>query len=83
MDCHTTWQDQEDVTAHGRGAFSTEGPPEEGASGMALFPAKVIVCVRAISSGGLAELAREWVLHADGQVSFRFTEVDGRRERNP
>jgi hypothetical protein len=43
----------------------------------------VIVRVRAISSGGLAELAWAWVLHADEQVSFRLTEVDGRRQRIP
>ena len=49
---------------------------------MALIPAKVIARVHA-TSDSLEELSWEWVLRADGQVSYRLIAVGGRRERNP
>jgi hypothetical protein len=49
---------------------------------MALIPAKVIARIHATSEG-LEELSWEWVLRADGQVSYRLIAVGGRRERNP
>ena len=49
---------------------------------MALFLATVIVRVHAISSGALAELARDGSCTPMGRFPCRFTEVDGRR-RNP
>lgn len=50
---------------------------------MALIPAKVIARVSTTTTAGLAVLSWEWVLRADGEVSYRLTKVDGHRERNP
>jgi hypothetical protein len=50
---------------------------------MALIPAKVIGRIRAASSSDRGGLTWEWVLRADGQVSYRLTEVGGHGERNP
>jgi hypothetical protein len=50
---------------------------------MALMSPKVIAQVSCRSSSTLAVMAWEWVLRADGQVLYRLTRVDGRRERNP
>jgi hypothetical protein len=49
---------------------------------MPWIPAKVIARVHATSEG-LEELSWEWVLRADGQVSYRLTAVGGHRERIP
>lgn len=46
---------------------------------MALLPQKVIA--RCVSD--LATTSWEWILRADGQVLYRLTSVNGRRERNP
>ena len=50
---------------------------------MALISPKVIAQVSCRSSSELATMSWEWVLRADGQVLYRLTKVDGRRERNP
>jgi hypothetical protein len=50
---------------------------------MALLPAKVIAQVSSRSAGNLGEMSWEWIMRADGQVYYRLTEVNGRRERNP
>jgi hypothetical protein len=50
---------------------------------MALIPAKVIARIRATTSSDHARLTWEWVLRADGQISYRLTEVGGHWERNP
>jgi len=50
---------------------------------MALISPKVIAQVSCRSSSALAMMSWEWVLRADGQVLYRLTKVDGRRERNP
>ena len=50
---------------------------------MALLSPKVIAQVSGRSSGNLGEMSWEWIMRADGQVLYRLTEVDGRRERNP
>jgi hypothetical protein len=50
---------------------------------MALLPPKVIAQVSSRSSGNLGAMSWEWIMRADGQVFYRLTEVDGRRERNP
>jgi hypothetical protein len=49
---------------------------------MALIFPKVIAQVSCRSNGALAAMSWEWVLRADGQVLYRLTRVDGRRERN-
>ena len=50
---------------------------------MALISPKVIAQVSCRSNSELADMSWEWVLRADGQVLYRLTRVDGRRERNP
>ena len=50
---------------------------------MALLPPKVIAQVSGRSAGKLGEMSWEWVMRPDGQVFYRLTEVNGRRERNP
>ena len=50
---------------------------------MPLIPAKVIARVISRTSSNLGELTWEWVLRADGQVSYRLTAIAGRPERNP
>jgi len=50
---------------------------------MALLPPKVIAQVSSRSSSELAAMSWEWIMRADGQVFYRLTKVDGRRERNP
>lgn len=49
---------------------------------MPLIPAKVIAQVISRTSCDLGGLAWEWVLRADGQVSYRLTAIAGRKERN-
>ena len=50
---------------------------------MALLSPKVIAQVSVNSSSKLAVSSWEWILRADGQVFYRLTKVNGRRERNP
>ncbi len=50
---------------------------------MALIFPKVIAQVSYRTTSDLAVMSWEWVLRADGQVLYRLTQVDGRRERNP
>ena len=50
---------------------------------MALLSPKVIAQISVRSNSELAVSSWEWVLRADGEVLYRLTEVDGRRERNP
>jgi hypothetical protein len=50
---------------------------------MAWLSSKVIAQVSSRSAGKLGETCWEWIMRADGQVSYRLTEVNGRRERNP
>jgi len=50
---------------------------------MALLSPKVLAQVSSRSSSELAAMSWEWVMRADGQVCYRLTKVDGRRERNP
>ena len=50
---------------------------------MALISPKVLAQVSCRSNTALAAMSWEWVLRADGQVLYRLTMVDGRRERNP
>jgi hypothetical protein len=50
---------------------------------MALLSPKVIAQVSGRSAGNLGEMSWEWIMRADGQVCYRLTEVNGRRERNP
>jgi hypothetical protein len=50
---------------------------------MALLSPKVIAQVSTRSAGKLGETSWEWIMRADGQVLYRLTEVNGRRERNP
>ncbi len=50
---------------------------------MALLPPKVIAQVSSRSAGKLGVMSWEWIMRADGQVVYRLTEVNGRRERNP
>ena len=50
---------------------------------MALLSPKVIAQVSVRSVGELAVMSWEWIMRADGQVFYRLTKVNGRRERNP
>jgi hypothetical protein len=50
---------------------------------MGLISPKVIAQVSCRSASELAAMSWEWVMRADGQVLYRLTRVDGRRERNP
>ena len=50
---------------------------------MALIPPRAIARVNSSSASELAVMSWEWILRADGQVSYRLTKVDGRWERNP
>jgi hypothetical protein len=50
---------------------------------MALLSPKVIAQVSVRSSAELAATSWEWIMRADGQVFYRLTTVNGRRERNP
>ena len=50
---------------------------------MALMSPKVIAQVSSNSASQLATMSWEWIMRADGQVFYRLTKVDGRRERNP
>ena len=50
---------------------------------MALLAPKVIAQVNARHFGELAATSWEWIMRADGQVFYRLTKVNGRRERNP
>ncbi len=50
---------------------------------MALLSPKVVAQVSVRSDGELAMMSWEWIMRADGQVFYRLTKVNGRRERNP
>ena len=50
---------------------------------MALMSPKVIAQVSSSSASQLATMSWEWIMRTDGQVFYRLTTVDGRRERNP
>ena len=50
---------------------------------MALLSPKVIAQVSGRSAGELGVMSWEWIMRADGQVYYRLTKVNGRRERNP
>ncbi|HUN31166.1 MAG TPA: hypothetical protein VMU95_04035 [Trebonia sp.] len=50
---------------------------------MALLSPKVIAQVSGHSDGKLGAMSWEWIMRADGEVFYRLTEVNGRRERNP
>jgi hypothetical protein len=50
---------------------------------MALLSPKVIAQVSGRSAGKLGVMSWEWIMRADGQVLYRLTGVNGRRERNP
>ena len=50
---------------------------------MALLSPKVIAQVSSSSASELAVMSWEWIMRADGQVFYRLSKVDGRRERNP
>jgi len=50
---------------------------------MALLSPKVIAQVSTRSAGELGVMSWEWIMRADGQVFYRLTKVNGRRERNP
>lgn len=50
---------------------------------MALMSPRVIAQVTSSSASELAVMSWEWIMRADGQVFYRLTKVDGRRERNP
>jgi hypothetical protein len=50
---------------------------------MALLSPKVIAQVNVRSTGDVGEMSWEWIMRADGQVLYRLTRIDGRRERNP
>jgi hypothetical protein len=50
---------------------------------MALLSPKVIAQVSGRSDGKLGVMSWEWIMRADGEVFYRLTEVNGRRERNP
>ena len=50
---------------------------------MALLSPKVIAQVSGRSAGELGVMSWEWIMRADGQVLYRLTKVNGRRERNP
>ena len=50
---------------------------------MALLSPKVTARVSGHSVGQLGAMSWEWIMRADGQVFYRLTEVNGRRERNP
>ena len=50
---------------------------------MALLSPKVIAQVSVRSASNLGEMSWEWIMRADGQVFYRLTMVNGRRERNP
>jgi hypothetical protein len=50
---------------------------------MALMSPKVIAQVSSSSATELAAMSWEWIMRSDGQVFYRLTKVDGRRERNP
>ena len=50
---------------------------------MALLSPKVIAQASTRFAGRLDATSWEWILRADGQVLYRLSEVNGRRERNP
>jgi hypothetical protein len=50
---------------------------------MALLSPKVIAQVSVRSAGKLGVMSWEWIMRGDGQVFYRLTSVEGRRERNP
>jgi hypothetical protein len=50
---------------------------------MALLSPKVIAQVSVRSASKLGVMSWEWIMRADGQVFYRLTMVNGRRERNP
>jgi hypothetical protein len=50
---------------------------------MALLSPKVIAQVSVQAATELGVMSWEWIMRADGQVCYRLTKVNGRRERNP
>ncbi len=50
---------------------------------MALLSPKVLAQASGRSASELAVMSWEWIMRADGQVFYRLTKVNGRRERNP
>jgi hypothetical protein len=50
---------------------------------MALLSPKVIAQLSSRSADELGATSWEWVMRADGQVLYRLSAVNGRRERNP
>jgi hypothetical protein len=50
---------------------------------MALLSPKVIAQVSSRSADKLGATSWEWIMRADGQVFYRLSEVNGRRERSP
>ena len=50
---------------------------------MALLSPKVLAQVSGRSAGELGVMSWEWIMRADGQVFYRLTMVNGRRDRGP
>jgi hypothetical protein len=50
---------------------------------MPLLPRRIIARIRTACSGDYGTLTWEWVLRANGTVSYRLSEVAGRSESNP
>lgn len=74
-----TSDEPEEATAPGLDGVTTEGSTRWKAWGMTGIIAKL-----GSSRGGeFTALSWEWIMRADGQVSYRLAAVDGHREHNP
>ena len=50
---------------------------------MARLAAREISRIETAYTSDLGTLSWAWIVRADGEVQYRLTHVDGRRERNP
>jgi len=74
-----TPEEPEAATAPGPPGVPSEEPTRWKAWGMT----GVIAKLGSSRGGEFAALSWEWVMRADGQVSYRLAAVDGHREHNP
>lgn len=70
------------VTVRNRGPT---GPDKkgEGESAVPRLSAREITSIETSYTSELGTLSWAWVVRADGEVQYRLSHVDGRRERNP
>jgi hypothetical protein len=70
------------VTVRNRGLTGSE-KKSGGGSAVPRLSAREITSIETTYTSELGTFSWAWVIRADGEVQYRLSHVDGRRERNP